>query len=325
MSGGLTAGTGGVSSLATSIMTKITLIDGRESDFALWQARFTREAASAPGFASIEILPEFAGSAEWRIIQRFRDAAALGGWQASAERARLVAELDALRVHVGGINGESGDGDELAPDFHSLSCVTEVIASEVKPSHERDFQDWAAEVQAKQAMFPGYMGTLVQAPVSAALPYWTTLVRYSSQEQLEGWLGSSERKRLLERSDPAVSTWKSRRLSPFAGWFPAEPDRAPPAAYKQTMLVLLVLFPVVMLEIRFLSPLTSGLPGPVATFIGNAISVSLVSWPLMRIAIRGLGWWLQPAKEHRARTEMVGLATVIALYALEMIIFLRLP
>ena len=39
---------------ATSIMTKITLIEGRESAFATWQAAFTRTAAMAPGFASIE-------------------------------------------------------------------------------------------------------------------------------------------------------------------------------------------------------------------------------------------------------------------------------
>lgn len=310
----------GNSTHATSIMTKITLVEGRAADFARWQAVFTRAAAMAPGFASIEILPEFAGSSEWRIIQRFRDAASLDAWQRAPARAARIAELDSMRVH-----GEAGDGDELAPDFHSLSCVTEVIASEVKPSHEADFQAWASDVQAKQALFPGYMGTLVQAPVSEALPYWTTLVRYSSQEELERWLASSERKALLDRSDPEVSTWKSRRLSPFAGWFPSEPDRPAPAAWKQTMLVLLVLFPVVMLEIRFLSPITAGLPGPVATFIGNAISVALVSWPLMRFAIAGLGWWLQPPPAQRGRNEALGLATVLLLYAIEIAIFLLLP
>jgi antibiotic biosynthesis monooxygenase (ABM) superfamily enzyme len=48
-----------------------------------------------------------------------------------------------------------------------------------------------------------------------------------------------------------------RRLSnSFAGWFPSEgPDREPPTTLKQSMVVLLVLFPIVMEELRFLTPL----------------------------------------------------------------------
>ena len=110
----------------------------------------------------------------------------------------------------------------------------------------------------------------------------------------------------------------------FSGWFANDQRQAPPPAWKQTCLVLLVLFPVVMLEIRFLSPLLSGLSVAVSTFIGNAISVSVVSWPLMAVAIYGLGWWLRPAAERRWRTELLGASTIVGLYALELLIFTRL-
>jgi antibiotic biosynthesis monooxygenase (ABM) superfamily enzyme len=168
------------------------------------------------------------------------------------------------------------------------------------------------------------MGTLIQAPVSQELPYWTTLVRFATPAQLDAWLASEARKTLLARGDSKTSTWKSRRMqSGFAAWFPGAGEDAPPA-WKQTMLVLLVLFPVVMLEIRFLSPHLAALPPAVATFIGNALSVALVSWPLMSFAVAGLGWWLKPPAGRRAPMEILGLATVLGLYAIEIALFMHL-
>ncbi|HTH99835.1 MAG TPA: hypothetical protein VL752_02720 [Acidisoma sp.] len=309
-----------LTSLATAIMTKVIVLEGCEAPFAAWQSGFTHAATAAPGFVSLEIIPAFAGAVEWRIIQRFQTAELLGQWQDSPARRQFLTDLGPLR---GGAQGDLLD--EVAPDFHSLSCVTEVITTEVEAGREASFQTWAESVQAAQSRFPGYMGTLVQAPLSADIPYWTTLVRYSTPEQLEAWLASPERRALLERSDPLVSHWKSQRLSnPFGGWFPTEPDQPPPAAWKQTCLVLLVLFPVVMLEIRFLSPLLTHAPMAIATFIGNAISVSLVSWPLMKLAIFLLGWWLTPDPKHRPRVEMLGIASLAALYVAEIVIFMLL-
>jgi uncharacterized protein len=305
-------------SLATSIMTKIILQEGYEPQFAAWQSRFAHMASAAPGFVSLEIIPAFTGAVEWRVIQRFQTVSFLERWQNSPARRQLLVDLSPIQ---GGAEGSLLD--EIAPDFHSLSCVTEVITTEIEPGRVGAFQSWTEGIHAAQAQFPGYMGTLIQAPMSTDIPYWTTLVRYSTLEQLEAWLASPERKALLERSDPVVSRWKSRRLAnPFGGWFPTEPDQPPPAAWKQTCLVLLVLFPVVMLEIRFLNPFLTHVPSVIATFIGNAISVSLVSWPLMKFAIALLGWWLTPDPKNRQRAEVLGICTIAALYAVEIIFFM---
>ena len=90
------------------------------------------------------------------------------------------------------------------------------------------------------------------------------------------------------------------------------------------MIVLLVLFPIVMLEIKFLSPLTSGLNPSLATFIGNAISVSLVSWPMIPIAIWFLEWWLSPQEDKRLQATLVGTGVVLLLYLLEIALLWRL-
>jgi antibiotic biosynthesis monooxygenase (ABM) superfamily enzyme len=298
----------------TGIITKIVLASAGDPCWPDWQAAFTRAAAASPGFLSLEIIPLAAGGVQWRAIQRFSSGQTLQGWQRSAARRQAMARLAALQPP-----GMVPD-EEPAPDFHAISAMTEVITTTVTPGREAAFHDWSSRVQAAQSAFPGYLGTLVQAPVSSALPYWTTLVRFASPAQLDAWLGSAERRRLLETSDPEIATWRSHRMaSPFAGWFPDGED-APPA-WKQSALVLLVLFPVVMLEIRFLSPLLVGTPLPVATFIGNAISVAVTSWPLMTLAILALGWWLRPRRDSRVRLEVLGIAAVVALYLAEIALF----
>ena len=303
---------------SSAVMTTVNLRAAHDPAFADWQAAFTRAAAAAPGFVSLEVVPAFASGMEWRIIQRFQTPRLLETWRNCNARAQLLADLTQIRVQ-----NDNAPLDEVAPDFNSLSCVTEVITTVVEPGRGAEFQAWAEGMQAKQAAFPGYKGTLIQAPLSPDIPYWTTLVRFAKPEQLEAWLNSPDRKAVLERADPHVSKWKSQRLpSPFAGWFPTAPDQAPPARWKTSMIVLLVLYPVIMLEIRYLSPLLTGLHIASATFIGNVISVAVTAWPLTPWAMVGLGWWLQPKRANRRRTGILGAATVTALYAIEILIFL---
>ena len=49
-----------------------------------------------------------------------------------------------------------------------------------------------------------------------------------------------------------------------------------------------------MLELRFLNPHLEDFNPAVRTFIGNAISVGLTTWPLMPLAIVGFHAWLFP-------------------------------
>ncbi len=300
---------------ATALATTLTLRPDAGAAFGRWQARAARIAAGFPGFLSIDSQPHYPGAAGWRIVQQFRDAGDLARWAASAERQGLQADLAALC--------QDGPTDQDLPQ-HDTAGVTEVIATAVRPGREAEFRDWAETIQAAQGTFPGYMGTYIQAPASTAQPFWTTLVRFATPGQLDAWLTSDIRRDLVARSDAFVERWESRRLpSSFAGWFPEAAGRPAPAKWKQTAIVLLVLFPIVMLEMRFLSPLLSGLNVAVGTFIGNLISVSLVSWPLAPLAIKALGWWLQAPAGSRRRAEILGGATIAALYALEIALFWR--
>ncbi len=203
--------------------------------------------AAAPGFVSIEFIPVLRSKAEWQMVLQFCDLHRLGEWRASPERAVLYQELSALL-------DDGAASEEEAADFHAQGSVTEVILTRVRTGLETAFREWSARIQRAQAEFPGYRGTYLQAP-SREQPAWTTLVRFATTGQLDDWLASPQRRRLIDESTALVQSWSSRRLAgAFAGWFPPEESRMTPASWKQSMVVLLMLFPIVMVELRFLLP-----------------------------------------------------------------------
>ena len=159
----------------------------------------------------------------------------------------------------------------------------------------------------------------MQPPISAKQPYWTTLVHFATPTELDTWLDSGERKELLEEHAALVESWTAHRLpSSFDGWFPGESsDREPSTTLKQSMVVLLMLFPIVMAELRYLNPRTASWPPALGNFLGNAISVSALAWPFMPIAIYFLTWWLTPKKGAGLSLRAGGYLLIMLLYVIE--------
>ncbi len=184
---------------------------------------------------------------------------------------------------------------------------------------EKDYRAWIAKIHHVEAKFPGFRGVYVQSPKGRG-KHWITLLQFDSMQNLEGWLQSPERKQVLQESAPLISSLEAHRVfSPYAGWFAsiAKVGELPPV-WKQTMLVLLVLFPIVVFELKYLSPLLSGLNSSVSTFISNALSVTLISFPMMPIAILFLGWWLST---NSLKTTIRGTLLLGLLYLAEIALF----
>jgi uncharacterized protein len=299
----------------SAIVSALRIREGAQAAFFSWQARMTAAAAAAPGFLSIEFMPVLGTGGEWQMMLQFRDAPSLAEWRSSDSRNQLHEELQSL-LHAGMALNEAP-----APDLHAQGSVTEAIATRVSPAMKAGFLDWSARIQQAQARFPGYRGMYLQSPTGAQ-PFWTTLVRFATPGELDSWLASPERRSLIEQSETLVQSWSSRRLAnPFAGWFAAEEGRGAPPNWKQSMVVLAMLFPIVVLELRFLTPLTQWLNPVLGTFVGNAVSVWLLAWPVMPLANRALDWWLRPPSRISQWITGLGLALLLGFYAGEILAF----
>jgi antibiotic biosynthesis monooxygenase (ABM) superfamily enzyme len=290
---------------------------GTDAEFVTWKAEHDVVLGKFPGFESSDIVaPARAGSNEWTIILNFRSREDAVAWQQSKERAEIVAK--GLPLFEGGNLGEvmQADGEGKQPDTN----VTEVIFSKIKHGKEDSYREWATRIQAAQAKYPGYGGMFLQPPdIPGGM--WTTIIRFDTASHLEAWMNAPERKELLRESKEFIEHEQLTRLATsFPGWVPVDPltGKGPPD-WKTAMLVLLGLFPIVMLEMKFLSPVLGGfgLHASLATFIGNAISVALTSFLTMPWCVRWFGWWLFLRDSSPKHTTAKGVLILAGLYAIE--------
>jgi len=305
-----------------ALVVKMRLRPGAEASFSAWHAKMSLAPSDALGFVNAEVNAPAPGESEWRITQRFRTVNEVKAWRASECYSRLVQEAYAL---ADGADGAGLREDEII-DGLGGGVVTEVVTTYVKGGKDQEYREWASKIHQAEAQFPGYRGSYLQPPPSVGQRYWTTLVRFAKPAELDVWLNSSIRRELLSKHHELVQSWEHHRLpSSFSGWFPADPaTKESPKGWKQSMLVLLMLFPIVMLEIRFLSPLLRGASASPATFVGNAVSVSLLAWPFMPLVIRPMKWWLLPGSSRSKWINPLGLALLLGLYAMEIVLLARL-
>jgi len=292
---------------------------GSEEAFGAWQARYAGVVSKFPGFISTDLLPPVSSGPKepWTILVTFESDEALAAWRCSPERGEILGE--AIPLLEGGDLGEtvSTDGGGAAPGAN----VTEVVFSKVKPGMGDHFREWAARIQAAQARYPGYRGMYLQPPAGGDAGQWTSILRYDTAEHLEAWMNSAERKALLSENREFMESEELMRIATaFPGWVPIDPMTGEgPPNWKAAMLVLLGLFPIVMLEMKFLSPVLAeiGFHASLGTFLGNAISVALTSFITMPLCVRWFGWWLFPNASQASALTLRGVGIISALYALE--------
>ncbi|HTE86764.1 MAG TPA: antibiotic biosynthesis monooxygenase [Dehalococcoidia bacterium] len=304
------------------------VLPDHSQEFELWQRRLNDVVAVFDGFIDqASIRPSPPAQLDWVIIHRFRSAEAARAWMQSPERQKLASEIEpalvgALDVHL------FNDSDPRLP----AAPVSAIISTRVSPGQEKAFTEWQRHIAAVEAKFEGYQGYKLEPPIPGVQEDWVMVVRFDSDAHLDAWLNSEERRRLLEESTPFDEATRIRKVqSGFESWFVSKDDTGPPPpVWKQSMIVLLVLYPVVFLwgffiGTPFLGPKGLSLPFWLALFIGNAVSVSLTGFWLIAWGSRLLGWWLSPAKDAPHWRGLAGTALVLLLYCSSMLVFALFP
>lgn len=277
--------------------------------------RLLMEGAKYEGFWSGEIVPPFEDeSGNWRLVQRFRTPAQASAWSAAEARKQLIGQFPRSD------NGSSLNVTESIIE-KDQSGVATAIVTDVKPGMEEDYFAWEEKIQLAQARHPGYRGVYLQPPAPGRQGQWATLLRFESPDALTNWFDSAERQSLLNESQKFVKATHFRPISnSFPGWVPLDSSTGqPPPNWKTALLVLLGLFPVVMLEIRFVAPLLKELNSSVSSFISLVGSVLGTTWGTMPLFIRAFGWWLFPKEGAAQKVNLVGTAAVALLLLFEIL------
>jgi uncharacterized protein len=305
---------------ASSLILCARVIPARADEFAQWHARFQTAMLQSPGALSFEYWPPTPDQEEAVAVGRFNSVDALRHWRHSETNRALVAE--AVPMVEGGLVMQLAG--QAAIEYYVQHSATEVIITQIKPGKEEEYRAFADRIQKVQEAFPGYLGSFVEPPHHLETG-WTTVLRFNSLDNLNAWLDSPQRAALLKESEELIEGFHAQRVdTSFPGWAPTDPATGkPPNMWKTASLVLLTLFPVVMLELKFVTPNLKMLNPALNTFIGNAISVALTTWPLMPLAIRLFHAWIFPENQPRWLV-LTSPVFLVALYAIEIAVLWRL-
>lgn len=297
---------------ATVVITQV-ITAGREEDYKRWQQRTINAARAFDGFEGAAMYPPSSPEIrEWVVVIRFSNVEKLNVWAQSEERRALLNEGRAffdspptLEVLVG------------KPEPRDM--LTSVASHEVLPGREEDFKRWQKKLIKAQEKFPGFMGGELFPPVEGLQDQWVSLFRYDTRVHLAEWLESDTRAKLLREGNRYLRYYDLHTVgSPFGGLpgFGGSPPAAVPA-WKQAMVVLLVLFPAVAVLDHLTRPVLESLDltGSVALFIVLALSIVIVTWVLMPLANRALAGWLSGRGEQPVRSGLIGAGAVVLCYA----------
>ena len=142
---------------------------------------------------------------DWVILQRFNAIEDAQRWLASTERQTRIegaAPMLVGRDDVHIVRDDEG-GRKPAP-------VSAVISTRVKPGKEVEYRAWERKIAAAQSKAPGLQGYRFEPPVPGVQEDYVAILRFDSETNLQAWLDSPERKKLVEEAEPLTEEFHAR-------------------------------------------------------------------------------------------------------------------
>ena len=307
---------------AVTIITQTTVRDGAAAEFGAWQAETNRIITTFPGFQHQTMLPPSLPAQDyWVVMHRFTDSTSAIGWLNSLQRLERLTMVQSLLTGRADVHVVRGMAD--APTSAPVSAI---MSTRVKPGCEMAYREWEQKIAVAQTATKGLVGYRFEPPIQGVQADWLTILRFDTQENLQIWLDSPTRQAILAEAEPLTEGFHYRvTRSGFDQWFPISAGAASsPPIWKQNMIVLLVLFPVVFLFGHFVQmPILQarlGLPFAVALLIGNVVGVVLLNW-LVPWASNRFVWWLSPRAGAPGTRTVAGGGMIVAILAVLAIVF----
>ena len=257
---------------------------GREQEFEAWLHALVAQADKARGHVGAEIQQPMASRPdEWVVIYRFASPDLLERWLDSPQRRTLLDQGEALSVGPA--------REQVVVLERGIDPVTAVVSVRVDPDHRDEYLELYHEIDGAMSRAPGFVRTEMFEPVPGLQDDTVVVFTFDGRDNLDAWLGSPERRAILERMQPFVETPHTINVvGGWGGWF--DLGEHAPHRWKQAVVVLLALYPTVLLITLIDNRWVPDPPLPLDILIGNIISVAILTWLLMPRLTRALSAWL---------------------------------
>jgi hypothetical protein len=273
-------------------------------------------ARAQEGFLGSEIFPPIPGLQDaYVVLYRFQSGTHLRAWLKSPRRHELLAR-------IAGFLREPGVEFFFSHGRQPAGTASSVFAYRVRAGCEERFRDWRRRILEAARKWEGFLGTESFDTLEAGEPEFLSVVRFDSRPHLDAWLASAPRAELIAEVHRYVDEYRLRRIgSGFEGWFEYGPNAAPPARWRQALLILSALFPVILVMRKLLAPVFPVLPLPAAFLLVLTVNMVVLTYLVMPHYSRLMNFWLRPAHGFGWKQEAAGWAVILGLLAGTLAVF----
>lgn len=286
---------------------------GREAEAEALMHRIMLLAREAEGYLGTEIFPPIPGVQDaYVVLYRFDRGENLRRWLGSAWRQELLRQMETMLV-------EPPFEFFFSHRRRNSGTASSVFSYRVRPECEDAFRDWRRRILAEVRTWEGFLGTESFDTLDSAQPEFVVVVRFNNRANLDAWLTAPKRQAFMKEVQEYVEHFHLRRIgSGFEGWFDISENKPPPTRWRQALLVLTALFPVIMLMRQILAPLFLYLPFPVAFLILLFLDMAVLTYGVMPRFSRLMNFWLQPGPGSTWRTEIAGAVVIGGILSLSL-------
>jgi uncharacterized protein len=208
------------------------------------------------------------------------------------------------------------DVAELGSEFpvESNEPLTVLVKHRVRHDKHDVFKKWSQETNQLVRKFQGFVNSEIIRPTTAELEHSTgvdeyiAIVRFDNYQNLNAWIESPERRRMLERTVEYSTEQPEYSLHSLEHWFTTANDLAkgvkPPARWKMYLVTIMLIYTQSLWV-----PKITGRMFPSARmdhfyafqFLNIVIVVTLSTFVTFPVVTRLLSFWLTPGVDYRAK------------------------
>jgi antibiotic biosynthesis monooxygenase (ABM) superfamily enzyme len=173
--------------------------------------------------------------------------------------------------------------------------VTLLIRHRVLQGQLAPYESWLRRIVQAAQGYPGHLGVDVIRGKEGEQALFTSVLRFAGAERLQHWLGSDERKRLIEEVSPLLAADEDLALHPAREfWFAPEQAANPPPRWKQACVTFAVILPLSLLVPLLWQPLFAALPWLGGYFASNVLITLTIVLSVVYLFMPQVTRWLAP-------------------------------
>jgi len=180
------------------------------------------------------------------------------------------------------------------------SPITIVISEIIEPSQMQEYEAWTTGINQAAQQFEGFLGVETIRPRDHDHPEYVVIVKFDHYLNFRKWVRSATYQYWIEKSHDLVSARSLQQLpSGMEMWFTL-PKNAPrkmpqPAYYKQVILGVITVYPLILVANVVIGPFLKGFPPLLGLLISVTFVSALLTYPVMPWLTKLLSFWLYPS------------------------------